>query len=82
MKPDLWHPVGPQFRPAVLAGESAAYAYEFRLPRKTRGPLAVKARLRYAKANQFFMDAVYPNEQRRPLVTDISSAQATIELHP
>ncbi len=80
MRPDLWHPVGPQFRPAVLAGESAAYDYAFRLPPSAAGPLTVKARLRYSKANQFFMDAVYPEERRRPPVTDISSGQALIEL--
>ncbi len=81
MKPDLWHPVGPRFRPAVLAGESAAYEYRFRVPPGAAGPLKVKARLRYAKANQFFMDAVYPAAHREPPVTDISSGQAEIRLN-
>ncbi len=82
MKPDLWHPVGPQFRPAIPAGDSATFDYRFRLPANAVGPLTVKARLRYAKANQFFMDAVYPAERRRAPVTDLSSAQAMIAIIP
>jgi hypothetical protein len=80
MKSDLWHPVGPQFRRAVLARESDTYDYSFKVPPGTQGPLLVKARLRYSKANQFFMDAVYRGSQRQAPITDVSSAQATIEL--
>jgi hypothetical protein len=79
MKPDLWHPVGPKFRRAVLAGESDTYDYEFQAP---AGRLSIKARLRYSKANQFFMDAVYPDSRREAPVTDISSAHAGIEIQP
>lgn len=82
MKADLWHPVGPQFRPAVLAGDSSTFDYRFRVPPEAVGPLTIKARLRYAKANQFFMDAVYPAERRQAPVTDISSAQTTSEIIP
>lgn len=80
MKPDLWHPVGPQFRRAVLARESDTYEYSFKVPPGTQGPLLVKARLRYSKANQFFMDAVYAGAHREAPITDLSSAQARIEL--
>ncbi len=80
LKPDLWHPVGPKFRRAVLAGQSDSYEYAFRLPSRAKGPLTVAARLRYAKANQFFMDAVYPGANRGAPITDISSASAAIEL--
>jgi hypothetical protein len=80
MRPDLWHPVGPRFRPAVLAGETAAYEYAFRVPSRAAGALNLKARLRYAKANQFFMDAVYPEAHREAPVTDVSSAQVSIEI--
>jgi hypothetical protein len=80
MKPDLWHPVGPQFRRAVLARESDTYDYSFRAPPGTLGPLVVRARLRYSKANQFFMDAVYPEAHRQAPITDLSAAQTTIEL--
>ena len=79
MKADLWHPVGPQFRPAVLAGESASYAYNFKVPAGSR-ELVVKARLRYSKANQFFMDAVYQDTSRRPPITDLTVAEARILL--
>ncbi len=80
LKPDLWHPVGPKFRRAVLAGESDAYEYVFRLPPRMKSPLTVKARLRYSKANQFFMDAVYPDSRREAPITDISSASSAVEL--
>ena len=81
MKPDLWHPVGPQFRPAILAGQSGEYDYAFHVPHDAAGPLTVRARLRYAKANQFFMDAVYPTEHREAPITDVSSAEAVIKLN-
>jgi len=79
-EPDLWHPSGPRYRPAVLPGQSAAYDYEFRVPGDVRGPLAVRARLLYRKANQFFMDSVYPDAHRTARVTDVSSAAAEIQL--
>jgi hypothetical protein len=78
MESDLWHPEGPQFRPAILAGKSAAYDYRFRVPSGAQGPLAVSARLRYRKANQFFMDSVYPEAHRTAPVTDVSSGKAEI----
>lgn len=80
MEPDLWHPEGPQYRPAIPAGQSAAYGYEFRAPRGVPGPLVVRARLRYCKANQFFMDSVYPGAQRTAPVTDVSSGRVDIAL--
>jgi len=80
LKSDLWHPVGPKFRRAILAGESDSYDYNVKLPPNTNSPLTVKARLRYSKANQFFMDAVYPGARRLAPVTDLSSAQIRIEL--
>ncbi|MGZ4817429.1 MAG: hypothetical protein ACXVZJ_02320 [Terriglobales bacterium] len=80
MKPDLWHPDGPKFRRAILAGESDTYDYAFIVPPGTHGALSIKARLRYSKANQFFMDAVYPEQRRQPPITDLSSAQLRLEL--
>jgi hypothetical protein len=80
MEPDLWHPEGPQYRPAILAGESASFGYEFQVPRGIEGPLLVRARLRYRKANQFFMDSVYPGAHRTARVTDVSSGRADIAL--
>ncbi|HVP43635.1 MAG TPA: multiheme c-type cytochrome [Terriglobales bacterium] len=80
MKPDLWHPLGPKFRPAILAQQSASYDFAFHVPVTVRGPLGVRARFRYAKANQFFMDVVYSGKHRRPPVTDLASAQTSIEV--
>ena len=80
MEPELWHPQGPQYRPAVLPGQSATYDYKFQAPAGAPGPLRIHARLRYRKANQFFMDSVYPDEHRTAPVTDISSGEAEIAL--
>ncbi len=80
MEPEIWHPEGPRYRPAILAGESAAYDFEFAVPRRARGPLVVRARLRYRKANQFFVDSVYPGAQRTARVTDVSTGGAEIRL--
>lgn len=71
MENDLWHPKGPIYRPAILAGRSDAYDYQFRAPLDGEGSLTVEARLRYRKANQFFMDSVYTNEHREAPVTDL-----------
>lgn len=78
LKPDLWHPKGPQFRPAILAGESQSFDYEFAVEPKIKGPLTVDARLRYRKANQFFMDAVYTDQRREAPITDISSGHVEV----
>lgn len=79
-EPDLWHPDGPIYRPAVLPGQSGVYDYEFRVPSGSRGPLTVRARLRYRKANQFFFDSVYPGARRTAPITDISTAEISIPL--
>ena len=79
-EPDLWHPDGPLYRPAILPGKSAAYDYDFRLPRAARDRLMVRARLRYRKANQFFLDSVYPGANRTARVTDVAAAEAIVEL--
>ena len=80
MEADLWHPEGPKYQPAILAGQSATYGYQFQVPRDVEGPLTVHARLRYRKANQFFMDSVYPGEHRTAPVTDVSTGKAEIAL--
>jgi hypothetical protein len=72
LTPDIWHPVGPQFRPAINPGESEALDYRFLVPRSLTGPLVVQARLRYRKANQFFMNEVYDPDHRKAPITDIS----------
>jgi hypothetical protein len=78
MTEDIWHPQGPQFRPAINPGESESFEYRFQVPQDVAGPLKVQARLRYRKANQFFMDEVYSPDHRTAPVTDISSASVNI----
>ena len=80
MTPDIWHPTGPRYRPAIPPGKSESFDYRFQVPRRVKGPLTVKARLRYRKANQFFMDAVYPNQHREPPITDVSSSSTRIPI--
>lgn len=80
MTPDIWHPEGPKYRPAIPPGKSESFDYSFRVPRKAAGPVMVKARLRYRKANQFFMDAVYPHRHREAPITDVSSSTAEIAI--
>lgn len=77
---DLWHPTGPLYRPAILPGQSQGFAYQAQIPEGAQGPLRVIARLRYCKANQFFMDSVYTDVHREAPITDISSSQITIEV--
>jgi len=76
--PDLWHPKGPQFRPAILPGQLEEFGYQVPVPLGVQGPLRVTARLRYRKANQFFMDSVYTDVHREAPVTDISSEQVSV----
>ncbi|MDE3165983.1 MAG: hypothetical protein KGN36_09265, partial [Acidobacteriota bacterium] len=78
MEPDIWHPAGPQYRAAVEPGKTEAFDYRFRVPRDARGPLTVQARLRYRKANQFFVDSVYPGMHRTLPVTDVAKAETAI----
>jgi hypothetical protein len=40
----------------------------------------VEARLRYRKANQFFMDEVYDPDHREAPVTDISRVSQEVEV--
>jgi len=72
LTPDIWHPEGPQFRPAINPGESETLDYRFHIPQSLTGPLVVQARLRYRKANQFFMNEVYDPDHRKAPITDIS----------
>ena len=78
LTPDIWHPQGPQFRPAINPGESASFEYRVPIPETVSGPLLVRAQLRYRKANQFFMNEVYDPDHREAPVTDLSSASQEI----
>ena len=77
---DLWHLVGAKFKRAIFPGYSDMYMYQLKVPRDVKGPLQVTARLRYRKANQYFMDMLFPGQNRAAPVTDISSDKIEIVL--
>lgn len=77
---DLWHLVGAKYKRAVFPGYSDMYQYDFKVPKDAKGPLKVTARLRYRKANQYFMDLVFPGERRTAPITDISTDRVEILL--
>lgn len=80
MTADIWHPKGPRYRPAIGPGATESFDYHFSVPRQVVGPLSVNVQLRYRKANQFFMEAVYPDQHRAAPITDIASASGIIGL--
>lgn len=80
MTPDIWHPNGLRYRPAIPPQQSQAFDYQFKAPRDAVWPLRVEAHLRYRKANQFFVDEVYPNERRTMPITDISAGVTEVTL--
>lgn len=77
---DLWHLVGAKFKRAIFPGYSDMYEYQLKVPRDVKGPLQVAARLRYRKANQYFMDMLFPGQHRTATVTDISTDKIEILL--
>ncbi len=76
----LWHYVGTIFKRSIVPGYSDMYAYQFTVPRHTKGPLEVTARLRYRKANQYFMNFVFPGQLLKAPITDLSSTSTQIAL--
>lgn len=77
---DLWHYVGAKYKRAVFPGYSDMYEYDFKVPKDVHGPLAVTARLRYRKANQYFMDFSFPGQHLQSPITDISTDKVEIPL--
>jgi hypothetical protein len=76
----LWHYVGTIFKRSITPGYSDMYAYDFTVPKHMQGPLQVTARLRYRKANQYFMDFLFPGQSREAPITDLSSSSTQIPL--
>ena len=76
----LWHYVGTISRRAIFPGYSDMYEYKFTVPRNARGPLQVTAQLRYRKANQYFMNFVFPGQFVKAPVTTLSSGSAEMAL--
>ncbi len=76
----LWHYVGTIFKRSITPGYSDMYAYDFTVPKGMQGPLQVTARLRYRKANQYFMDFLFPGQSREAPITDLSSSSTQIPL--
>jgi hypothetical protein len=76
----LWDYVGTVFKRSIPPGYSDMYNYDFTIPKNTQGPLQVTAVLRYRKANQYFMDFVFPGKMLKSPITDLSSSTTTIEV--
>lgn len=77
---DLWHYVGAKWKRAIFPGYSDMYEYKFTVPRNVKGPLTIAARLRYRKANQYFMDFAYPGKHLHTPITDLSSDRIEVQL--
>ena len=77
---DLWHYVGAKWKRAIFPGYSDMYEYKFTVPRNAEGPLTITARLRYRKANQYFMDFAFPGKHLSTPITDISSDHVDVTL--
>jgi hypothetical protein len=76
----LWNYVGTISRRAIFPGYSDMYDYTFTVPRNIQGPLHVTARLCYRKANQYFMNFVFPGRFVKAPVTTMSSGSVQIAL--
>jgi Cytochrome c554 and c-prime len=77
---DLWHYVGAKWKRAIFPGYSDMYEYHFTVPRNVKGPLTIAARLRYRKANQYFMDFAFPGQHLQTPITDLSSDRVQVPL--
>ncbi|HEV2426480.1 MAG TPA: hypothetical protein VGZ29_16765 [Terriglobia bacterium] len=77
---DLWHYVGAQWKRAIFPGYSDMYEYRLRLPLTAKGPLTISARLRYRKANQYFMDFAFPGQHLSTPITDLSGDRVEVPL--
>ncbi len=77
---DLWHYVGAKWKRAVFPGYSDMYAYQFVVPARTNGPLRIVARLRYRKANQYFMNWAFPGKDLMTPITNMATNEVEIPL--
>jgi Domain of unknown function (DUF4405)/Cytochrome c554 and c-prime len=77
---DLWHYVGAKWKRAIFPGYSDMYEYHFTVPRNVKGPIIIAARLRYRKANQYFMDFAFPGKHLQTPITDVSSDHVEVQL--
>lgn len=77
---DLWHYVGAKGKRVVFPGYSDMYRYEFVVPVNAQGPLTIRARLRYRKANQYMMDWAFPGQHLQSPIANVASDQLVISL--
>ncbi|HUY13437.1 MAG TPA: multiheme c-type cytochrome [Terriglobia bacterium] len=77
---DLWHYIGAQWKRAIFPGYSDMYEYKFNVPRNAPTPLTITARLRYRKANQYFMDFSFPGKRLETPITNLSSDRVEVSL--
>jgi hypothetical protein len=79
---DHWLRPKPAKMAPLIAGpdKRVSFDYHFAVPKHATGPLLVTVRLRYRKANQFFMNAIYPRQDHHAPITDMGSASAQITI--
>ncbi|MCL5671116.1 MAG: hypothetical protein M1423_07460 [Acidobacteria bacterium] len=76
----LWNFVGLKWKRSIFPGYSDMDEYHFTAPRNIQGPLTISARLRYRKANQYFMNYVFPGKHIASPITDLSSDHVEVPL--
>ncbi|MGC8550919.1 MAG: hypothetical protein ACP5M4_14615 [Acidobacteriaceae bacterium] len=74
----LWNYAGTMFKRSIPPGDSDMFNYEFTVPKNVDSPLHVTAVLRYRKANQYFINFVFPGKTLKLPTTNLSSSMATI----
>jgi hypothetical protein len=77
---DLWHYVGAKWKRAIFPGYSDMYEYRLNVPGNVKGPLTITARLRYRKANEYFMEFAFPGQHLSTPITDLSSDRVQVAL--
>lgn len=68
---EFWNTHRIPYERTLRAGESDVTQYNIPIPPNVKGPISITARLRYRKANQRFMDAVFPGGHAP--ITDMAS---------
>jgi len=76
----LWRFVGLKWKRTIFPGYSDMYEYKFKVPRNVKGPLTITARLRYRKANQYFMNFSFPGKHLVSPITNLSSDRVEVQL--
>ena len=73
---NLWEMVGARFRRSLFPGVTDAAEYRFAAPE--RGPVTVRARLRYRKVDQALVEYLLPGRGMTAPITEMAEAEARI----